>query len=94
MRNPVLSEVEGITYYAPPGNRNSTNSYVRIYQQIMQNKPKVKSVKINVSSFVTSKYELMGQLVIQTNKPKTNPIASNSNNERFCVDKEFYDYVL
>jgi len=48
----------------------STNSYVRIYKQIMQNKAKVKYAEINVSSFVTSKYELMGQLVIQTNKAK------------------------
>jgi hypothetical protein len=40
----------------------------------MQNKPKVKSAKINVSSLVTSKYELLGQLVIQTNKANSNPI--------------------
>ncbi len=49
---------------------NSTNSYVRIYKQIMQNKPKVKYAKINVNSFVASKYIQHGQLVIQTNKPK------------------------
>ncbi len=69
---------------------NSTNSYVRIYKQIMRNKPKVKYAKINVSSFVTSKYVLVGHLVIQTNKakqsqfkpkqtqnkPKTNPKQS------------------
>ncbi len=49
---------------------NSTNSYVRIYKQIMQNKPKVKSAKNNVSTFVTSKYVQVRHLVIQTNKPK------------------------
>jgi hypothetical protein len=42
----------------------------------MQNKPKVKLAKFNVSSFVTSKYVQVGQLVIQTNKAKTNPIQS------------------
>jgi len=44
----------------------------------MQNKPKVKYPKINVSSFATSKYVLVGHLVIQTNKAKTNPIKANS----------------
>ncbi len=48
----------------------STNSYVRIYKQIMQNKPKVKSAKINLSSFMTSNYIQVAHLVIQTNKPK------------------------
>ncbi len=48
---------------------NSTNSYVRIYKQIMQNKAKVKSAKINVNSFLTSKYVYVGHLVIQTSKP-------------------------
>jgi hypothetical protein len=42
----------------------------------MQNKPKVKYAKINVSSFITNKYEQMDILVIQTNKPKTNPIQT------------------
>jgi hypothetical protein len=58
---------------------NSTNSYVRIYKQIMQNKPKVKYAKINVSSFVTSNYAHVGHLVIQTNKAKTNPIKAKTN---------------
>ena len=35
----------------------------------MQNKPKVKSAKFNANSFVTSKYVLIGHLVIQTTKP-------------------------
>ncbi len=39
-------------------------------EQIMQNKPKVKSAKNNVSTYITSKYVQHGQLVIQTNKPK------------------------
>ncbi len=48
----------------------STNSYVRIYKLFMQNKAKVKSTIFNLSSFVINIYELHGQLVIQTNKPK------------------------
>jgi len=43
-----------------PDNRyetNSTKDYVRIYKLFMQNKAKVKYAKINISSFVTSKYE-------------------------------------
>jgi hypothetical protein len=35
---------------------NSTNSYVRIYKQIMQNKPNVKYTTIDLSFFLTSKY--------------------------------------
>jgi hypothetical protein len=42
----------------------------------MQNKPKVKSAKMNVNTFVTSNYVHVGQLVIQTNKAKTNPIQT------------------
>jgi len=46
----------------------------------MQNKAKVKSAKINVSSFLTSKYVLIGHLVIQTTKPiqsQFKPIKAN-----------------
>ena len=41
----------------------------------MQNKAKVKYAKINLSSFLTSKYKLFGHLVIE----KTNPIQSQTN---------------
>jgi len=34
-----------------------TKEFVRIYKLFMQNKAKVKSAVINLSSFVTSKYE-------------------------------------
>jgi hypothetical protein len=44
----------------------------------MQNKAKVKYAKINVNSFVTSKYMQVGQLVIQTNKAKTKPIQTQT----------------
>jgi len=54
----------------------STNSYVRIYKQIMQNKPNVKYAKINVSSCFTRRYAQVRHLVIQTNKAKTNPIQT------------------
>jgi len=45
----------------------------------MQNKAKVKYAKINVSSFVTSKYVQVGQLVIQTNKANSKPIKAKTN---------------
>jgi hypothetical protein len=45
----------------------------------MQNKPKVKYAIINVISYVLRIYVQGGQLVIQTNKAKTNPIQTQSN---------------
>ncbi len=44
-------------------------TYSQIHS-ILTNKPKVKSAKNNVSTFVTSKYVQVRHLVIQTNKPK------------------------
>jgi hypothetical protein len=43
--------------------------YVRIYQQKMQNKPNVKDAKMNVTSFITSKYAKLDNWLNQTNKP-------------------------
>ncbi len=60
--------------------------FVSLYYNIfpthlfMQNKAKVKSAKINVSSFMTSKYVYVGHLVIQTTKPiqsQFKPIKAN-----------------
>jgi hypothetical protein len=45
----------------------------------MQNKPNVKYAKINLTSYMIRIYVHTGQLVIQTNKPKTNPIQSQTN---------------
>ena len=42
----------------------------------MQNKTNFKYAKINVTSFLTSKYVHIGHLVIQTNKANSNPIAA------------------
>ncbi len=64
----------------PPYARHPTNKFVRNYKLFMQNKAKVKSAKINVSSFLTSKYVLTGHLVIQTTKPiqsQFKPIKAN-----------------
>jgi hypothetical protein len=43
----------------------------------MQNEPKVKYAKINVSSYEISRYAHMGHLVIQINKPNSNPNKPN-----------------
>ncbi len=48
----------------------STNSYVRIYKQIMQNKAKVKYAKINLSSYITMRYEMMDIWLFRQTKPK------------------------
>ena len=42
----------------------------------MQNKPNVKSVQINVSSFITSIYVKVDNWCNQKNKPNSNPILS------------------
>ncbi len=39
----------------------------------LQNKPKVKSAQINVSSFITNKYVKMDTWLSGKNKPKTKP---------------------
>ncbi len=53
---------------------NSTNSYVRIYNQIMQNKPNVKDAIINVNSLLTTDYENKSNWTLGENKPNSNPI--------------------
>ncbi len=78
IENPTLSAAADLAHFRHFSHFSSLLSIfpsttVEIALQIrlfMQNKPKVKSAKINVNSFVTSIYELHGQLVIQTNKPK------------------------
>ena len=60
--------------------RRDTKEFVRIYKLFMQNKAKVKSAKINLSSFLTSKYVQVWHLVIQTTKPiqtQFKPIKAN-----------------
>jgi hypothetical protein len=60
----------------------STKLYVRNYQKIIQNKPKVKDAKMNVSPFITIKYVKLDTWCNRKNKPKqtqfkpkTNPIS-------------------
>jgi len=64
----------------------STNSYVRIYKQIMQNKPNLRNDKMNITLDMTSKYTILSCLAGPKNKanskpikPKTNPIQSQFN---------------
>jgi len=56
---------------------NSTNSYVRIYKQIMQNKPKVKYAKINVNSVIIMRYEKMDIWLLGKTKPKQTQFKAN-----------------
>ena len=71
----------------------------------MQNKPNFRNTTIGISSFVTSEYEILYRSPGQKTKPiqtQLKPIQSQFNpkqtqfvergkNERFCVDKDFYD---
>jgi len=45
----------------------------------MQNKPNVKDAKMNVSSFMTIKYEKLDTWLSWKNKPNTNPIKPKTN---------------
>ena len=44
---------------------------------IMQNKPNFKDAKMNISPFMTSKYEIMDTWLNWKNKPNSNPIKAN-----------------
>jgi len=48
---------------------NSTNSYVRIYKQIMQNKPNFRNDKMNITLGVTSEYVILSRLKGEKTKP-------------------------
>ncbi len=56
---------------------NSTNSYVRIYKQIMQDKPNFQKSQMNVSNIITRNYEYFIPLAGQKNKPNSNPNKPN-----------------
>ena len=55
----------------------STNSYVRIYQLFMQNKPKVKDAQINVNSIITMRYEKMNIWLFGKNKANQTQFKPN-----------------
>ena len=57
----------------------STKNYVRIYQQIMQNKPNVKDAKIDISHFITIKYVKLDTWLSWKNKPNQTQFKANSN---------------
>jgi hypothetical protein len=57
---------------------NSTNSYVRIYQQIMQNKPNSPNVQMNVTNLITMNYTIFVSLMKVKNKPNSNPIKAKT----------------
>ena len=48
---------------------NSTNSYVRIYKQIMQNKPNFRNDKMNTTLDMTSNYKILSLRRGQKTKP-------------------------
>ena len=51
----------------------STKDYVRNYKLFLQNEPKFRKVKLNVTKVLTRGYEQMDTWSIRKNEPKTNP---------------------
>ncbi len=51
----------------------STKDYVRKNNLFMQNEPKSRKVKLNVTKVLTKDYEQMDTWSIRKNEPKTNP---------------------
>ena len=75
---------------------NSTNSYVRIYKQIMQNKPNFAKAKMNVSFYSTMNYKDFIPLAGQKNKPNSNPIKPNffkGQNELKIAYKKIWPHI-
>jgi len=75
IENPTLSAAADLAHFRHFSSlfTNLSSTTVEIALQIhsfMQNKPKVKYAKINVSSFVTSKYELLDTWLMGKTKPK------------------------
>ncbi len=57
----------------------STNSYVRIYKQIMQNKPNSPNVQMNLTIFTSRNYAISNCLTKVKNKPNSKPIQTQTN---------------
>ena len=70
-----------------PRKRKPTNSYVRIYKQIMQNKPNVKLAHIDIITYIAMRYEIMDNWLFR----KTNPIAKRAKNDAKCVFTKDYE---
>ncbi len=54
----------------------STNSYVRIYQLFMRNKPNSPNVQMNLTFFTTMNYAIFASLTKVKNKANSNPIQT------------------
>ncbi len=52
----VVNEKDRFNEQAKAPKRKPTNSYVRIYKQIMQNKPNLGNDKMNINAFVRMRY--------------------------------------
>jgi hypothetical protein len=75
----------------------STKVYVRNYKLFMQNEPKFRKVKLNVTKVLTKDYDQMDTWSIRKNEPKTNPnepkpkqtqslrLAERRQNNAFCL---------
>ncbi len=57
----------------------STKAYVRNYKLFLQNEPKFRKVKLNVTGLLTRIYDKMDTWSIRKNEPKTNPNEPKTN---------------
>jgi len=57
----------------------STKDYVRKNKLFMQNEPKFRKVKLNVTKVLTTDYDQMDTWSIRKNEPKTNPNEPKTN---------------
>ena len=58
---------------------NSKNSYVRIYNPFMQNKPNFRNDKMYITTTVTMNYVILSHWLRPKNKPNSKPIKPKTN---------------
>ena len=75
----VVNEKSRFNEQSKATKRKPTKEYVRIYKQIMQNKPNFENDKMNITLDITSNYEILPRLERPKNKPNSNPIQSQFN---------------
>ncbi len=64
---------------------NSTNSYVRNYQRIMQNKPNFQKSQMNISYVKTTNYEQKTMNYANNKQTQFKPNLQNAKNERKLI---------
>jgi len=66
----VVNEKDMFNEQSKAPKRKPTKEYVRIYKLFMQNKPKVKYAKNNISTYLTMRYGKLDIWLFRQTKPK------------------------